>query len=422
MPKQFPALLLSLCLACTAFAADTASPSDLNAAGVQYYAAREWDDAIESFSAALDLSPENQTVARNLCNAYQAKAAELANGGDNASFGAAADLLDAAILADPSNPSPLVQLGSYFIRLDMVRDAVNRLEEAIQLDPQNLDAHDLLGDAYYKDNDLPAALAQWELVYEYQPGRRGLTAKLDKAYGEETVEGRFNSTSSRHFQISFAPRTNRVALGLMLRHAERAYRDIGRRFGGVYPPTPIQIIVYTAEDFRRATGLGEHVAAVYDGKIRVPLSDKAGRAIPPEELQRRLFHEYTHVVVRHLTEDKVPWWFNEGLAETFSNDLSQNDQIILQNALADGQLIPFAEIEGTQLAQLDLAQLRLAYTQSHAAVQYLWRTYGQRSLVRMMNELAMGIPPEQALRIGYRKNYPQLETDVANSIGGQGYR
>ncbi|MCC7556289.1 MAG: hypothetical protein KO254_09315, partial [Methanoculleus marisnigri] len=69
---------------------------------------------------------------------------------------------------------------------------------------------------------------------------------------------------------------------------ERAYTEVGRRFGGVHPPGPIQVRVYTADDFSRVTLLGEHVGAVYDGAIRLPLSDKTGQVLDEAELKRRL--------------------------------------------------------------------------------------------------------------------------------------
>lgn len=384
--------------------------ADLNAKGVESYNARRWDEAIHYFARAYESAPTNPTVRRNLCNAYQAQANELARAAD---FATAAELLELAISVDPENASPLAQLGSYYLRLDMIADAVFRLEEAVELDPTNTDALELLGDAYYRNNNLAAALEHWEAVREKEPNRRGLTAKLEKAYREESVEYNFSGTRSTHFEITFKPGTSGGDVSRVLQVLERAYRDIGRRCGGVYPPAPIHVTVYTADDFARATQMGEHVGAVYDGKIRVPLRDTAGTSISDDELTRRLYHEYTHVVVRFWAGSHVPWWLNEGLAETFSRSFTPQDAAVLDQFNQMQALFPLKDLESGQLKSLDADALDLAYRQSHAAVSYLWDRYGQRGLANYMNQLAQKTDFEQALIAAYRLNYDLLQREVA---------
>ncbi len=389
-----------------------------NALGVEYYATGDWANAIACFLEAATLVPDNQTVLRNLSNAYQAYAAQLVEGGD---YATAAQHLESALKIDPENPLPVIQLGSYFLRMSLVQDAIARLEEAILLAPENLDAHELLGDAYYQDNDLPAALAQWEFVADVNPGRPGLADKLEKGYREDAVEYNFKDLKSRHFTITHNPETDRAMLRQTLTVLEHAYREIGRNFGNVYPPTPILVNVYVADDFTRATALGPHVAAIYDGKIRLPVSDRSGGLISQQELRRLLYHEYTHVVVRYLVAAKAPWWLNEGLAETFSNDITPRDVEFLQQAHQDGGLIPFKSIDATQIRMDTEYELRLAYRQAHAATQYLWRRYGAQGLTRMMDAIARGVPPEEALLQSYKLNYDQLMKEVVGSVIRSGY-
>lgn len=392
-----------------AFGQDAA---ELNAEGVRAYNERRWDDAITAFAKAYDLAKDNSTVRRNLCNAYQAQANELARAND---FTTATELLEIAISVDPENPSPLLQLGSYYLHQDLNAEAVYRLEEAVELDPNNLDAQELLGDAYYKQNDLASALAQWEAVREAEPTRRNLEAKLEKAYREESVEGAFNRNQSAHFQFSSG--VTGTDLGKVLRILESAYREIGRKTGK-YPPTPIQVTVYNApQDFERATLLGSHVGAVYDGKIRVPVRDEQGNLLPDDELARRLYHEYTHVVVRFWAGANVPWWLNEGLAETFSHELSASDSEMLREAQQQGLLFPLSMLEDGQLKKLSPEELQLAYRQAHATVNFLWNRTGYKGLESMMNELQAGTGAEEALIVSYRLNYDLLQREVTANFG-----
>ncbi|GMV94132.1 MAG: hypothetical protein AMXMBFR82_39100 [Candidatus Hydrogenedentota bacterium] len=390
------------------------SAAEFNANGVALYNEGRWDEAIQSFASAYNLAPDNETVRRNLCNAYQAQANALARSGD---FSTAIELLRLAISVEPENPSPLAQLGSYYLRIDMVSEAMYRLEESVELDPSSIDVQELLGDAYYKNNDLAAALAQWELVLEMNPNRPGLAEKLEKAYREESVEFNFRQTQSAHFRVSFAPGTNGGDLSRVLQILERAYRDIGRKFGGAYPPTPIQVILYTGDDFARATLLGEHVGAVYDGKIRVPIADRSGQIISEDELWRRLYHEYTHVVIRFWAGDNVPWWLNEGLAETFSNEVSSADSALLYDAYQAGLLFALGEMEESQLKRLDADSLYLAYRQAHATASFLWNRYGHRGIAGIMEHLAQGEPGEDALIATCRLNYATLEREVIKNLG-----
>lgn len=404
---QIPVMMLLLGLA------SGESATDFNERGVAYYQDKNWDRAIDEFREAYQIAPDNDTVRRNLCNAYQAAANELAKGAD---FITASDFLLIAISVDPENALPLVQLGSYYLRLHMTDDAVFRLEESIELDPENVDAHDLLGDAYDKSNSLSLALAHWEWVSEVAPDRPGIMEKLEKAYREEDVEYNFGEHESRHFRVSFALGTRSDDVARVLRTLEAAHRQIGMKFGGVYPPAPISVVVYTAEDFARATLLGEHVGAVYDGKIRVPIMDTHGEAISPEELRRRLFHEYTHVVIRYWVNEHVPWWLNEGLAETLSSDLVPSDLDALGAAYNQNALYTLSELEGSQLSELGADALRLAYAQSHLTVDYLWRRYGARGMIDLLTLMAERSPFEEALGETYRLNYQLLERQVASTI------
>lgn len=405
--------IAAVCFAVCTAEAQTAA--DYNAAGVERYNAQDWDGAIEAFARAYDIAPTNETVRRNLCNTYQAKAHAIAKTGEFGDVEVGARILEQAIRIDAGNPAPLIQLGSYYLRLDWDTDAVFKLQEALQLEPSNLTAMELLGDAHYKANDLVSAVSTWEYILE-QGEDPGIRQKLDKARRELDVEGSYKSAGSQNFQISFAPGTRYYEVNELTRILESARRDIGRKLGGVYPVKTVQVIAYTATDFSQATDLGEHIGALYDGKIRVPIENKAGERLPADEMRRRLYHEYTHVVVRELGGERVPWWLNEGLAETLSNPLSDDDRLALQEARDTATLFKLADLERGQLELLDPASLSVAYRQSHATVDYLINRFGQRKMVALLQTLGAGIPADEALRQTYRRRYAEIELEVNQTL------
>ena len=383
-----------------------------NELGIKAYNAKDFAEALAYFEAAYEDTPDNDVIKHNLCNAHQEVASQLEKKNKTKE---AIRHLELAIGIEPENPAPLVQVGSYYLKENQVNDAIFRLEEAIEVKPGLPDAHFLLGEAYYRDNDLPSARVQWDYVLEVKPDWPGLREKYDKAFREEAVEQDFNSSSSRHFSLSYPKGIPQATRFLVLSILERAYSDIGRKLGGVYPPDTVKVILYSADQFSEATQLDSHVGALFDGKIRTPVTNSEGQWLKEKELTRRLLHEYVHVALRHAVGPQVPWWFNEGLAETLSRDIDARRSRLLQQAYAQALTYPLAQLEGSQLHKLDSDSLALAYAQAHATVNMLWTKYGQRRAIPMLEDLRSAMSPEEALEKNYRKTYAVLEREVANA-------
>jgi tetratricopeptide (TPR) repeat protein len=381
-----------------------ASPKEDNDAGIAAYEQGRFEEAITYFERARTAVPDNPTVRRNLCHAYQAWADRLAGAGD---MEKAIDVLRTAIQVEPDNPGPYIQIGAYFLQKRRISEAITYLEQAIEIQPGQLDAHELLGQAYYEDNDIPSARAQWEYVLEMDPQRKSLRERYEKALRENAVEGTFKNGASRHFRISYPREFPAQLRAKVLSVLERCYIDLGRKFGGVYPPSPVQVIVYEAEQFAAATNLAKHVGAVYDGKIRVPLTDERGETLPEEEIERRVMHEYVHVVVRYLADEKVPFWLNEGLAEALSK-ASPPQEDPLWNEIRTAPL-SMRRLENIDISKAQPEALRRAYLQAHAAADYLLQRFGSRRLAQVLQDIGRGLAPEEALHKVCRIRYNDLD-------------
>lgn len=403
--------VLVLLLSAVAAHAQNPHPSEYNNKGVEAYNAGDFSQAITLLEQANGLSPDSAVVQRNLCNAYQSLANEY---GIKKEFRPAIPYLERAIAVDPENASPRTQLGSYYLNLGDVNAAISQLEEAIRIKPGDLPAHEMLGQAYYMDNDLSSARAQWDYVLEMDPNRSDLKERYAKAFREESVEYDFNRWKSRHFRISYPPGVVAAVRSNVSSILDRAYIDIGRALGGVFPEPPIYVVLYSAEQFAEATQMDGHVGAVYDGKIRSPLTDAQGAWLPQEELRRRLVHEYVHVVVRSIAGDKAPWWLNEGLAEALSKPLDENDIARLREIYGSGAFYSLAQLGGSQVVSKDQGALRVAYLQSHATVDMLWERFGRAKMMTLLRSLSSGVAMEEALGAAYRRDYAALEVDVAS--------
>jgi cytochrome c-type biogenesis protein CcmH/NrfG len=382
----------------------------LNRLGIEAYDAGRFAEAIDHFQAAYDRAPAEPVLRTNLCNSLQAMADQAARASD---FTTAVAYAERAIKVYPENVAPFVQLGSYYLRLDRVSDAIFRLEEAIELKPGELDAHELLGKAYYEDNDLPSARAQWEYVLKMDPKRTGLKELYEKAFREESVEMDFQRKESKHFKLSYPEGLDYRVRGTVLRILETAYRDIGAQLGKVYPPEPVQVVIYAGQQFTEATQLASHVGAVYDGKIRAPITDERGQYLDETELARRLTHEYVHVVIRLVAGGNVPWWVNEGLAEQLSYRMEPQEAQVLAAAYREGRTFGLKQLEGDLLSRLNADQLRIAYRQAHATMSHLWTRYGRTRSQGFLQDIARGIPAEESLKARFNRSYEQLENDIA---------
>jgi len=402
--------MLLLVLAGTRLQAQEARPLEYNNKGVEAFNAGEYSQAISLLEQAYTLSPESEVVRRNLCNSYQG----IANThGLKKEFRKAVPYLERAVDIDPENASPRTQLGSYYLNLGDVSAGIRQIEEAIRIKPGDLNAHEMLGQAYYMDNDLASARIQWDYVLEMDPDRHELRKRYEKAFREESVEYDFNRWKSSHFSITYPPGVLPAVRSTVASVLDRAYIDIGRTLGGIYPPQPIYVVLYTAEQFTEATRLEGHIGAVYDGKIRSPLTDGNGAWLSQEELRRRLVHEYVHVAVRSIAGDKLPWWLNEGLAEALSRTFESDDAARLRELYASGTVYSFSQLSGSQVSSKNPEALRIAYLQSHAAVDILWKRFGRARMMTFLRSLSSGMNTAQAFQSAYRRKLEDFEWDLA---------
>ena len=119
------------------------------------------------------------------------------------------------------------------------------------------------------------------------------------------------------------------------------------------------------------------------------------------------------MVVRNITGDKVPWWVNEGIAETLSHPLDQQDRERLRDLFAGGRDFRLSSLSSPQLAgKLSPDRLKEAYLQAHATMELLITRHGKGKAQLLLARFASGDTEDQALRQMYRKSVAVLEEDV----------
>lgn len=380
-------------------------------AGAALAARGAYDQAIEVYRRAFALRPRDPVVRRNLALAYGNRGSQLLAAGQ---FREAEELFQAAAELDPAEASLHLGLGYAQLRQRDLPAATVSFQRAVSAGPRNAEAYRYLGEAYYQQGDLAAALGEWERALELNPADAALRARVEKTRQEARVEGGYRSRDSHHFQLRYEGQrredVGREVLGIL----EQAYIDVGYDLSH-YPAYPIQVILYSEEDFRSVTELPHWVGGAFskfDGKIRVPIG---GLGPPSDRLARTLFHEYAHAALYGITRGNLPQWLNEGLAvraEKRAADLRPRAVA----AARGGLLIPLRSLEGSFMNLQGPATVALAYAEGASAAEYLIEQYGTGGVQALLQRLGQGRTFDAAFQETFGASPEEFETRWGTSL------
>jgi len=158
--------------------------------------------------------------------------------------------------------------------------------------------------------------------------------------------------------------------------------------------TPLRIYIYPSmADLRTALRLTgrDWVAAEAQPELGVILVTAVNPRTAAYDLGQSIPHEMTHLMLYDATGvgyEDVPRWFEEGLATFFETSPDPNFPLVVQDAIAQQETIPFAELCETFPAGEDRA--RLAYAQSLSLIRYIRAEYGNSALTDLIRAFGDG--------------------------------
>lgn len=281
--------------------------------GYEQLRAARYDEAVASFSAALELEPDSAPARKGLAAASaEAGAARLRAGKLRESRA----FLEKAVEAQPEDPGYHLLLAKVIFRSADTRAARVEIDRALELAPGDAAARELSGDIYDREGQLNLAVGEWETAVR-SGGSRALAAKIDSGRREMAAEEGMGRETSRYFVVLYEPGVPRDVVRAFFKDLDEAFDLLHDRLGE-YPRNPITVLLYAGADYRSLTGAPTWSGGVYDsydGKIRIPV----GGLSTPEETSRLrsvLTHEMTHAFVFQMAPVGLPRWFHEGLAKT----------------------------------------------------------------------------------------------------------
>ncbi len=149
----------------------------LYARGVSYERAGRWSDAERDLQAALKMQPEDAELLNYLGYSWIDRGERLAE---------ALGMVQKAVAANPQSGAMIDSLGWAYYRLGDYKRAVEKLEQAVELEAGDPEINNHLGDAYWRVGRRIEAEFQWKRVLTLDPPahiKADVEAKLASGLG-----------------------------------------------------------------------------------------------------------------------------------------------------------------------------------------------------------------------------------------------
>lgn len=316
----------------------------------------------------------------------------------------------AAASYQPDEPVLLMNIAYIHLKRSEFKQALDYLDRAKRVAPQNADVFKLSGWAYYGMNKLDLAVADWKKSLAIRNDAEVQTA-LNKALKDKNEEENYKENESAHFQLKYNGAAQPGLAREVLHTLEGHYQQIESELN-YSPPEPIGVILYTQQGFADITQAPGWVGALNDGRIRVPVQGLTG---VDSELSRVLRHELTHSFVGQKTHGRAPTWIQEGLAQWMEGKRSDESAAVLTQVYDAGHAAPLGRLEGSWMGfPNDLA--RYSYAWALANVEYIVQTQGMGDMERILDRIGAGATTEQALHEVLHDDYGELAQGTAEYL------
>jgi tetratricopeptide (TPR) repeat protein len=160
------------------------------------YNENRFEEAVAAFQQCLKLEPKHVKAEDNLGLAYQAL------GRRDDALQAYRNAIDWQTAVRTKNPGPFINLGGLLIETDQPEKAIEYLQKAIEIAPDDSKAHQQLGKAYFNLNDLPKALIELEKAADLTPNSAPVHYILAQAYRKQGLVDKAKIEFERYTKLS----------------------------------------------------------------------------------------------------------------------------------------------------------------------------------------------------------------------------
>jgi hypothetical protein len=349
-------------------------------------------------------------------------------------------------IVDPNSASDYLELAELAKKMDMRKEATEAAANAVRLDPSSKARAEAMLGSISTTDDRPAvtttprrntpaaarptgpAQTAAQKAGKYQkatPEQNAAAILAAEAWGQFVGDGmkiKFATLKTHHFIIftNWDPRE----YNFLKENCENAYTAVSRQFDipvsenvfvGLLPVfmfnTKEQFIKY-ANDFDKfevpGTWLG-YYSGKTDGSGHMvmwkPVTKKRG-SVEQAELgwAHTLTHEFTHAfVARYRSNQRIPRWLNEGLAEVIAGIPFPRQGTHLYAKMMAGKSFPFQDLfDDNKLPPGSMYPVM--QTMVEALIQE-----DRKAFLKMFDDIKDGMDPQEAMRKNYHAGYADWE-------------
>jgi len=385
----------------------------------------DFEGAIVLLKETESLDPDNKNITSALANALNNYAVSLAEDGN---YNKAVEIVEEAYVTDSTNPqisdnyfqilkaaaNDYIEKKDWFEAInsytfligfgketDMLKSDISDLYfqwgmellsktdsesakdkffQGLDFYPYNKNILYQLGFTEYNKHNLVEAKYYWDQLYELDPSNSAISDLVEKLNRELEIEPDLTYKEAQHFDIRYDQAIETDFINIVKNTLENAYRDLGARFS-YYPSDKIIVLLLSENYFQYTTNLPHWVAGMYDGKIRIPITGNT------DIIKTTVYHEYTHAILHRLSGGKTPRWFEEGLAEYFSE--RNYSYTLLKSSIAKNNLISPGQLD-SKIASGKQETVKLAYEEARMVIEYIIFRYGINKIKFLIGSFAHG--------------------------------
>lgn len=274
-------------------------------------------------------------------------------------------------------------------------DIEKLMRRAVRLDRDDGRARSLLGLTLVRSGSDAAGVVELRRAFDLDPYDVRVLNTLDLY--EKTIPENYTELRSGPFAFRFpkdeAPLLERYVPALL----EQAHKEMVARYGYT-PPPPIGIEIYeTRDQFAvRTSGLPQTgIAGVCFGRKLATVSPIGA----PGNLGMTLWHELAHVFHIGLSDNRVPRWLTEGLAEweTAKRGVgwSREMDLELYRALREEQIPNLGSMSRAFTHARRMSDVANAYYASGKIAEWIVETRGEKMARDLLGEFGKRkLPPD----------------------------